>query len=493
MSRRVPRTSLLARDAPARDQDEAAPDHEGAAPVGGPGTDPLPPSAEAHAPHWVVVEVGDDGTFGSPRRVPAQNPEQAVATARCLNAREVQQLREVALLVESTVGAQHIAEGRLHLAAAAFLRGTTPGDSSPARIECRGRLAHVLAMQGDLRRAEALASVTPRTAPPCAGPDPGPTHARTALAWASLQHADFAEVRQLLGPRAAWESSPWGAATGEDLWLTTGLLLVESQLLVATGEPEVAVRLLAAADEAHRDSGWPPGLTDLLTIARSEALLATGDAHRAMAALTPMPLHARSAAEVLIASSRHRIGDVRGARSVLAKAQEQLDGEPLATQVRAWLLESRLAEERGELEQAEVVLDRALRAASSEELRLPLLQEWGWIKHRLDRDPLVAHAHRRFVASCDLRVRPAPPSTHFLEPAPGVQRVRSADPPAAPLTTREEEVLQLLAQMYSTEEIAVELFISINTVKTHLKGIFGKLCVSRRVDAVRRGRQLDLC
>ncbi|MGF9760009.1 helix-turn-helix transcriptional regulator, partial [Microvirga sp. 0TCS3.31] len=61
------------------------------------------------------------------------------------------------------------------------------------------------------------------------------------------------------------------------------------------------------------------------------------------------------------------------------------------------------------------------------------------------------------------------------------------------LTERESQVLGLLAQMNSTEEIAAALFVSTNTVKTHLKGIFGKLGVNRRVDAVRRGRTLDLC
>jgi LuxR family maltose regulon positive regulatory protein len=35
--------------------------------------------------------------------------------------------------------------------------------------------------------------------------------------------------------------------------------------------------------------------------------------------------------------------------------------------------------------------------------------------------------------------------------------------------------------------------VSTNTVKTHLKGIFGKLGVNRRVDAVRHGRTLGLC
>jgi LuxR family maltose regulon positive regulatory protein len=61
------------------------------------------------------------------------------------------------------------------------------------------------------------------------------------------------------------------------------------------------------------------------------------------------------------------------------------------------------------------------------------------------------------------------------------------------LTEREGQVLELLGQMNSTEEIAAALFVSTNTVKTHLKGIFGKLGVNRRVDAVRRGRALGLC
>ena len=62
-----------------------------------------------------------------------------------------------------------------------------------------------------------------------------------------------------------------------------------------------------------------------------------------------------------------------------------------------------------------------------------------------------------------------------------------------PLTERETQVLELLAQMCSTDEIAAELFVSVNTVKTHLKGIFRKYAVKRRVDAVRRGRELGVC
>ena len=44
--------------------------------------------------------------------------------------------------------------------------------------------------------------------------------------------------------------------------------------------------------------------------------------------------------------------------------------------------------------------------------------------------------------------------------------------------------------MMSTDEIAGELHLSVNTVKTHLRSIYRKLCVNRRRDAVERGRDL---
>ena len=47
--------------------------------------------------------------------------------------------------------------------------------------------------------------------------------------------------------------------------------------------------------------------------------------------------------------------------------------------------------------------------------------------------------------------------------------------------------------MCSTDEIAAELFVSGNTVKTHVKSIFRKLGVNRRVDAVRVGRARGIC
>ncbi|MER7970962.1 helix-turn-helix transcriptional regulator, partial [Streptomyces sp. NPDC096080] len=61
-----------------------------------------------------------------------------------------------------------------------------------------------------------------------------------------------------------------------------------------------------------------------------------------------------------------------------------------------------------------------------------------------------------------------------------------------PLSGRERDVLRQVAQLKSTEEVAEDLFLSVNTVKSHLKSIFRKLGATRRGEAVRRARELDL-
>ena len=59
--------------------------------------------------------------------------------------------------------------------------------------------------------------------------------------------------------------------------------------------------------------------------------------------------------------------------------------------------------------------------------------------------------------------------------------------PIESLTDRELAVLQLLPSMMSNEEIATELFVSVNTVKVHLKSLYRKLGVSSRREAVMAG------
>jgi LuxR family maltose regulon positive regulatory protein len=60
-------------------------------------------------------------------------------------------------------------------------------------------------------------------------------------------------------------------------------------------------------------------------------------------------------------------------------------------------------------------------------------------------------------------------------------------PPGGLLSDRELEVLRLLASRLTTTEIAGALFVSANTLKSHMKSIYRKLDVSSRADAVREG------
>lgn len=60
------------------------------------------------------------------------------------------------------------------------------------------------------------------------------------------------------------------------------------------------------------------------------------------------------------------------------------------------------------------------------------------------------------------------------------------------LSERELTVLQALADGYSNKEIAAKLFVSPNTVKTHIARIFEKLEARRRTDAINRARELGI-
>ena len=61
-----------------------------------------------------------------------------------------------------------------------------------------------------------------------------------------------------------------------------------------------------------------------------------------------------------------------------------------------------------------------------------------------------------------------------------------------PLSERELEVLKLLRSELSGPEIAQQLIVSLNTLRTHTKNIFNKLGVNNRRAAIRRAEELDL-
>jgi len=68
----------------------------------------------------------------------------------------------------------------------------------------------------------------------------------------------------------------------------------------------------------------------------------------------------------------------------------------------------------------------------------------------------------------------------------------AVQPLLEPLSQRELEVLHLIAQGLSNQEISERLFLALDTVKGHNRKIFGKLQVERRTEAVARARELGL-
>lgn len=60
------------------------------------------------------------------------------------------------------------------------------------------------------------------------------------------------------------------------------------------------------------------------------------------------------------------------------------------------------------------------------------------------------------------------------------------------LSRRELEVLELMARGLSNQEIAEQLFVSLNTIKTHSSNLFSKLDVKRRTQAIEKAKRLNI-
>lgn len=155
----------------------------------------------------------------------------------------------------------------------------------------------------------------------------------------------------------------------------------------------------------------------------------------------------------------------------------------LDRQVTSWIEESARAAQQGDLATATAALERSLRAAAPQRRREPF-------------DTAPTAVRRLLLGLEDVRTRypwlsgPAPtPGGPPAGPRPDVA------PPAPlrePLTRRETEVLELLACLLTTDEVAMTMSVSVNTVRTHVRSILRKLDVSRRNEAVRRAWDLGI-
>jgi LuxR family maltose regulon positive regulatory protein len=75
---------------------------------------------------------------------------------------------------------------------------------------------------------------------------------------------------------------------------------------------------------------------------------------------------------------------------------------------------------------------------------------------------------------------------------PIVTLARHSSPLVEPLRPRKQQILQLIADGLSNQEIGARLFLALDTVKGHNRRIFEKLQVQRRTEAVAKARALGL-
>ena len=144
------------------------------------------------------------------------------------------------------------------------------------------------------------------------------------------------------------------------------------------------------------------------------------------------------------------------------------------------MLQALAHQARGDIPAALAPLERALTLAEPE----------GYVRLFVDEGPPMAAL---LEAGGETRDRPALcPST----PGRLWHGARTATPArqalVEPLSERELDVLRLLGTDLDGPDIARELMVSLNTMRTHTKNIYAKLGVNNRRAAVRRAEELDL-
>jgi len=161
-------------------------------------------------------------------------------------------------------------------------------------------------------------------------------------------------------------------------------------------------------------------------------------------------------------------------------------GVPVDVQVDAWLVEAQARLAAGGREQAVTAVRRGVRLARPEALRRPFHEASQDVRRVWGTDPALSEAARWLSATT------VPPAHARVSPAKRPPNGRDEPIIVDALSARETEVLRHLADLLTTEEVAEAMFVSVNTVKSHIRSILRKLSVSRRNEAIRRARELDV-
>ncbi|ARU53310.1 hypothetical protein CBR64_19620 [Cellulosimicrobium cellulans] len=298
-----------------------------------------------------------------------------------------------------------------------------------------------------------------------------PAHA--ARAWVLyLRASDDALDRELAHALAA-------DAGGREPASEAAVRLLQALVAADRGHAGAARHALVGADRALGPVVTPPVLADLWVRATAAVRLLDDGTQPALPVRvrreglgTPAVAAVCGARELLVTG---RTGAaLRAVAGLVDAGEDEVDD---VVRVEAALVEASALARAG-TRRVEVPLARALDLAAVERLARPFLT----VVVRELRPALArAVAARDDALSERLRAH-LDPADRAPEPAPLVE----------PLTERELAILAVLPSMASNVEIAEDLFVSVNTVKAHLKSVYRKLGVSSRRDAVRRGRELGV-
>ena len=265
----------------------------------------------------------------------------------------------------------------------------------------------------------------------------------------------------------------------------TALVLHSARGLLALGRgrPEEA---LAAFRRAERTQAALSSAHTLNVELRSRLLqtqVRVGETAAVRAALEAMPADERDRAGMRIAAAAVDLAedDPEAAVDALAPVIERTVSalHPSWAAVDASLLDAVARDALGDRSGAERSIERALDLAEADGILLPFAL--APVQELLERHPRHRTAHATLLATIlDLLAGVAPP-------APG-----DTAPLLDPLSDAELRVLRYLPSNLKTPEIAAELFVSANTVRTHVRHIYAKLDAHDRTEAVARARELHL-
>jgi LuxR family transcriptional regulator, maltose regulon positive regulatory protein len=261
--------------------------------------------------------------------------------------------------------------------------------------------------------------------------------------------------------------------------------LVRGFLEIAEGRVEAA---LAALRAAGRVPGRPLiAAQPLATEVRAfllHALVRLGQTAQADAALTEMAEEEceRPGMRTAVAALRLTQGNPRAATAALAPVLESsAPGSHQVWLIAAFLLEASAREALGQREAAGRALERGLELAESDGLLFPFLLHP--VPEMLERHARQRTGHHALIWKIISMLGGRTPAAPAAGPPQELPE---------PLSQAEARVLRFLQTSLSAPEIANELYVSVNTVRTHMRHLYDKLGAHRRMEALDRARTLGL-